>query len=297
MASTKQRSALDFSEFPPGTVTEYTTLVCLACIFDIFTTQLRMAPRTAYVEIKKYNPTIEELTSPKAVRPFFDSDEKNPHCPYCNAAKRWHAHLETFGIEGSKPADSARRAMIKSLSTKDEAFRVLEARTTRRKVFFEWLDTLGRKLDLDSDNWRLDSAQAYLERKAPKTDWAEVLRDVRVVRRSTRLESGWELDGKRLFLEPRLYGELLIVQYLLSRSHAHGGYTFEGRLTLAELIRRLRQLGYLQLHQITGMDQFEVFEKVIETVAGGDDRIKVYYLLDRREFLEKVKSVYARYAA
>jgi len=35
---------------------------------------------------------------------------------------------------------------------------------------------------------------------------------------------------------------------------------------------------------------------VIETVAGGDDRIKVYYLLDRREFLEKVKSVYARYA-
>jgi hypothetical protein len=34
---------LDFSGFPPGTVTEYTTLVCLACIFDIFTKQIGLA--------------------------------------------------------------------------------------------------------------------------------------------------------------------------------------------------------------------------------------------------------------
>ena len=82
---------LDFSDFPPGTVTEYTTLVCLACIFDIFTKQIGLAPRSAYSEIKRYSPTIEELTSRKAVRPFFDSEEKHPRCPYCNAAKRWHA--------------------------------------------------------------------------------------------------------------------------------------------------------------------------------------------------------------
>ena len=68
-------------------MTEYATLVCLACTFDIFTTQLALAPRTAYSEIKKYSPTISELTAPKAVRPFFDSEEMRPHCPYCNAAK------------------------------------------------------------------------------------------------------------------------------------------------------------------------------------------------------------------
>jgi hypothetical protein len=78
---------LDFSGFPPGTVTEYTTLVCLACIFDIFTKQIGLAPRSAYSEIKRYSPTVEELTSRKAVRPFFDSDEKHPRCPYCNAAR------------------------------------------------------------------------------------------------------------------------------------------------------------------------------------------------------------------
>ena len=45
---------LDFSGFPPGTITEYTTLICLACIFDIFTKQIGLAPRSAYSEIKRY---------------------------------------------------------------------------------------------------------------------------------------------------------------------------------------------------------------------------------------------------
>ena len=68
---------LDLSEFPAGTVTEFTTLVCLACIFDIFTKQLGLAPRTAFSEIKRHTPEIEELTTRSAKRPYFDSDEKH----------------------------------------------------------------------------------------------------------------------------------------------------------------------------------------------------------------------------
>jgi len=110
MSTTKKKKReLDLSAFPPGTVTEYSTLVCLACTFDIFTTQLGLAPRTAYSEIRKYSPTIAELTAPKALPPFFDSEEKHPHCPYCNAAKRWHAQLDTFRVEGGKATDAARR--------------------------------------------------------------------------------------------------------------------------------------------------------------------------------------------
>ena len=82
MPTTKKKRELDLSAFPPGSVTEYTTLVCLACVFDIFTTQLGFAPRTAYSEIRKYSATIMELTAPKASRPFFDSDDKKAHCPY-----------------------------------------------------------------------------------------------------------------------------------------------------------------------------------------------------------------------
>jgi len=115
MATAKQKRELDLSAFPQGSVTEYSTLVCLACTFDIFTTQLGLAPRTAYSEIKKYSPTVAELTAPRAIPPFFDCEEKHPHCPYCTAARRWHARFETTRIEGDKATDVARRKLIKAL--------------------------------------------------------------------------------------------------------------------------------------------------------------------------------------
>lgn len=295
MASTKKKCELDLSAFPPGTLTEYSTLVCLACTFEIFTKQLSLAPRTAYSEIKKYSPTIAELTAPQASPPFFDSEEKNPHCPYCNAAKRWHARFDTFRVDGGKASDPARRKLIKGLPQKDNQFQVIEAKSDKRTVFFNWLDSLDQKLELD-DAWLLGTTSAYLARLEPKTDWAEVFNGVRAIRRSNRLSEGWEKDGARLFLSPLTYNETLIIQYLVSRSHVHGGRTLEGRLTLQELIRRLRYAGYLEAKRITTGDQFEIFEKLIETLSGGAGNITVYHIVDRTDFLDKVKSVYARYA-
>jgi hypothetical protein len=286
---------LDFTDFPPGTITEYTTLVCLACIFDIFTKQIGLAPRSAYSEIKRYSPTVEELTSRKAVRPFFDSDEKHPRCPYCDAAKRWHARLDTYAIEGGKTTDAPRRKFVKSIEKKKDQFAVIELKSDRRSAFFDWLDTLGNQLDLDDPGWLLTATRAYLERKVPKQDWSELFEGLRTVRASSRLEEGWERDGARLFLSPPLYNEGLLVQYLVSRSHKHGGRTLEGRLTLMELIRRMRKGGYLASHKIEGADQFEILEKLLDEVAGSG-QLKMYYLVDRREFIDKAKSVYASYA-
>jgi hypothetical protein len=297
MSLTKKKRELDLSVFPPGIVSEYSTLVCLACTFDIFTRQLGLAPRTAYSEIKKYSPTVAELTAPRALPPFFDSEEKRPHCPYCNAASRWHAHFDTIRIEGQKANDVARRKLLKALPQKDGQFQVIETKSDKRTAFFDWLDTLGRTLDLDADDWLLESTRAHLARWQPKTDWSEVFDGVRAVRRSQRLEEGWAKEGGRLFLAPALYSEVLIVQYLVSRSHVHGGRTLEGRLTLQELIRRLRYWGYLDALSITPGDQFEILDRLIEKISGGATRVKLYYIVDRRNFLEKVKSVYARYAA
>src|SRR2546428_8618789 len=98
--ATTQKHELDLKDFPPGTVTEYTTLVCLACIFDIFTKQLGLAPRTAFSEVKLHTPTIEELTSRGALRPYCNSEEKHPHSPYCGKAARWLARRDTYCIEG-----------------------------------------------------------------------------------------------------------------------------------------------------------------------------------------------------
>ncbi|HTG86413.1 MAG TPA: hypothetical protein VL907_05245 [Pyrinomonadaceae bacterium] len=285
----------DSSEFPPGTVTEYTTLVCLACIFDIFTKQIGLAPRSAYSEIKRYSPTVEELTSPKAVRPFFDSDEKHPRCPYCDAAKRWHARLDTHCIEGGKTTDAPRRKLVKSLEKKGDQFAITEMKSDRRRAFFDWLDTLRISIDLSNAEWLFAATKAFLERKEPKQDWDSTFEGLRSIRPSARLEDGWEHEGSRLFLSPALYNESLLVQYLVSRSHEHGGRTLAGRLTLMELIRRLRRGGYLEAHQISDTDQFEIFEKIVDEVAGSGN-LKLYYIVDRREFLDKVKSVYAAYA-
>ncbi|HEX8709079.1 MAG TPA: hypothetical protein VF723_12610 [Pyrinomonadaceae bacterium] len=295
MATVSQQSALAFDAFPPGTVTDYTTLFCLACIFELFTAQLGLAPRTAYSEIKRHTPTLPELTAAEPARPYFQSTEKHPRCPYCDSTKRWHARLDTYRIEGGKATDAPRRALIKGLPKADAQFQLLEIKTDRRALLFEWLDRLGRSLDFGTDEWLLAVARAYLERREPKTDWPEIFEGLRAVRRSHRLEEGWERDGARLFLAPPLYNDVLLVQYLVSRSQHHGGSTFEGRLTFPQLVRRMRAGGSVQIEDAG--DRLDVPERLVESLAGGEGTVKLYYIVDRRDFLAKVKTVYARYAA
>lgn len=344
MATTQKRE-IDLTAFPSGTVTEFTTLVCLACIFDIFTKQLGLAPRTAFSEVKRHTPTIEELTTRHATRPYFDSEEKHPHCPYCGSGKRWLARFDTYCIEGRKTTDAPRRELIKKLPRTGEQFLIVDKKSDSRAVFFEWLDTMRVNLELEDEAWLLQATRNYLERRDPKTNWEEVFKDVRAVRRSTRIKEGSERDSTRLYLAPTVYGEALLIQYLVSRSHAHGGLTLEGRLTLMELIRKLRYFGYLDQLGITEREPGEVFEKLIDHLAATQDwsqtisdtpereskpakkkratkksakesvkaaksgpdikpsdefvtqAVKLHYLIDRRDFLEKVKSVYASYAS
>jgi hypothetical protein len=203
--------------------------------------------------------------------------------------------LDTYAIEGGKTTDTPRRKLVKSVEKKKDQFAVIELKSDRRSTFFDWLDTLRISLDLNDPAWLLEATKAYLERKEPKQKWNEVFDGLRGVRPSSRLEEGWARDGTRLFLAPALYNESLLVQYLVSRSHEHGGRTLEGRLTLIELIRRMRKGGYLSAHNIEATDQFEIFEKLLDEVAGSG-QLKLYYLVDRREFIDKVKSVYASYA-
>src|SRR5438270_2553101 len=217
MSGAKQQRELDLSEFPRVSVTEFTTLVCLACIFDIFTKQLGLAARTAFSEIKRHTPTVEELTSRQTMRPYFDSDEKSPHCPYCGSAKRWLARFDTYCIEGGKTTDAARRTLMKKLPKADDDFVVIEKKSDSRAVFFEWLDTLGLNLDFNDENWLLEATRKYLERREPRTNWEETFEEVRAVRRSSRLTESWERDDARLFLAPGLYCEALLIQYLVSR--------------------------------------------------------------------------------
>jgi len=252
-----------------------------------------LAPRTAYNEIRRYAPTVEELTARAPARPFFKpAGEKNPHCPYCDAPKRWHARLAVYRVEGGKASDAARRALVKRLPAKDEQFLITEEKRTARLVFFEWLERLGQTLDFEEDAaWMSAAARAYLERREPKADWAAAFEGARAVRRSQRIEEGWEREGARLFLAPALYNDVLLVQYLVSRSHRHGGRTFEGRLTLPDLVGRMRRGGHLDAQGITDRDRFDVLEQLVEHLAGGDAPARLHFITDRRELLDRAKNV------
>src|SRR5207248_8878835 len=132
-----------------------------------------------------------------------------------------------------------------------------------------------------------DLSRHYLSRKEPKVDWQEQFSLIHSIRRSRRLDSGWEIDNGRLFLAPMLFDELLLMQYLVSRSHKAGGLTLEGRYTLAELFARLRNSGYLRSAGIHTQNPGDALEQLVVYLGGGEAAIKFYHILDRRDFLQK----------
>jgi hypothetical protein len=177
------------------------------------------------------------------------------------------------------------------LPQSDNQFAVLEEKATQQSAFFEWLDKISTGLDLENPVWLREVSRHYLGRKEPKTEWKALFGQIHSIRRSRRLESGWEIDNDRLFLAPNLFDELLLVHYLVSRSHKAGGLTLEGRYTLQELFARLRRGGYLRALDINAQNPADALEQLVTYLGGGESVIKFYHIIDRREFLERVKDL------
>jgi hypothetical protein len=288
-AKPKQNEPLDLTRFPTEAVTQSERWICLACVGDVFLRHLGLAQKTAQAEIKRYTPSLEELRAERATRPFYDAVSEDGHCPYCASPSKWHARLTTYRIESGKATDAARRELMKSLPSTGGKFAILEEKATQQQAFFEWLEAASVHLDFDDPAWLMQASMRYLGRKEPKVDWHQQFAEVRTIRRSRFLEEGWEIDTGRLFLAPMLFDELLLVQYLLSRSHKAGGLTFEGRYTLAELFARLRNAGYLRAVNIAAANPSDAIEKLLEHLSGGEAAVKFYHIVDRRDFLEKTK--------
>jgi hypothetical protein len=162
--------------------------------------------------MKRYTPSVPELIAPTTARPWFINQPIQNLCPNCGAASKWHTRLRVYRIESGKATDPLRRELLKSLPQADNQFAVLEEKATQEKAFFEWLDKISTDLDLDNPVWLREVSRHYLSRKEPKTDWRAQFDRIHSIRRSRRLESGWEVDSGRLFLAPTLFDELLLVQ-------------------------------------------------------------------------------------
>ena len=281
---------LDLSKFPTESVTQIERGICLACVWEVFTRHLKLAAKTAMAEMKRYTPTVDELNAAVLARPYLAQPDKEP-CPYCGASSKWIARLPVYRIESGKATDALRRELVKSLSKKHDEFVVLEQKATQQHAFFEWLESISKQLDLDDPGWIREVSRHYLSRKEPKVDWRAELERVHSLRRSRRLEEGWETDNGRLFLAPMLFDELLLVQYLVSRSHRSGGLTFEGRYTLPELFHRLRNSGYLRVVGVQTNNPGDALEQLLAHLSGGEAALRFYYIVDRRELLERAQGL------
>jgi hypothetical protein len=261
--------------------------ICLACVLDVFTRHLQMSLRSAWMEIRRYEPPAAELQA-GIERPYF-AEPADGRCPYCGAPAKWHAQLAIARIESGKSTDTARRKLIQSLPA--SGFLVVEEKATHRHAFIEWLDKVTAALDFENPVWLRDISLHYLGRREPKVNWLEQFGAIHAIRRSKRLTEGWEEEGGRLFLAPMLFDELLLVQYLVSRSQKAGGLTLEGRYTLPELFVRLRNAAYLRHVGVETSSPSDALEALLEYLSGGESSLKYYYIVDRRDYLAKAKAL------
>jgi hypothetical protein len=177
---------------------------------------------------------------------------------------------------------------VKALPTSKGQYEFLDQKSTGREAFFQWLEHAGAAFDFEEYSALLAATKLYLERREPGVDWDAEFDGVRSVKRSRELEDGWKKEDGWLYLSAMIFDEVLAIQYLLSRSQRSGGITFEGRKTIHELVTRLRQSGYLRHVGVQTSDPGDVLEQLLDHLSGGDAALKFHYILDRRDFLDKL---------
>jgi hypothetical protein len=289
-----KKPEISFDSIPTSAVSRTTLKICLKCAFDVITKQLKLTPRTAYSELKKHVPEEVDFTGAATSRPHFLEAAEGDHCPYCNGAKRWFAEFHASRIDANPSFEKERKKLWAALKKKPDRFTLWSPKRTQMQIFSEWLERLNRSLNFDADQWLLGAAVSHIKRTAPSNDWDNILSaGVRRVQLSRQVEDTWRYEDGWLYVSPGLYGDVLMVQHLLSRSHQHGGRTFEGRLTFQELIRRLRRIGYFESKGIDTDDPYEAFEQAIAKLVDSGPSA-VYYAVDRQDYLAKLKSVYEK---
>lgn len=283
------KAAINWDDVPQALLRERSVQVCLKCGFDLMTRQMGLAARTAYTEMRKFVPASSNFQG-RMDRPLFQSSKRKTRCPYCDAANRWVTTIRKIEIDEHRDARKPIRALLASIKKKPAEYSILKEARSSVEVFSDWLERTSSDLDFESEDWPLEAARAFLQRREPSADWSDI-HDIKRIQLSRRTENDWEKVGSRIFVSPSLYGDLLVVQYLLSKTHLHGALTFEGRLTLFEFFHRLRRLGYLESKSIQADDPSTMLESAIASIAGEGD-IKPHLVIDRTAYLDQLKGLY-----
>jgi hypothetical protein len=289
-----KKPEISFDSIPSSAVFTISLKICLKCAFDVFTKQLKLTTRTAYIELKKHVPEEVDVTGAATSRPHFFDEPRLDHCPYCGGSKRWFAEFHAVRIDANPSFEKERKKLWAALRKQPDRFALWKPERTQMQIFSEWLERLSRSLNFQNDQWLLDAAVSHIKRSEPSNHWDTILSSgVRRIQLSRPVEGSWRYEDGWLYVLPALYGDVILVQHLLSRSHQHGGRTFEGRLTFQELHRRLRRIGYFEAKDIDPSDPYEAFELAVARLVDSGPSA-VYYAVDRQDYLDKLKSVYEK---
>ena len=290
---------INFDSLPRSALTVTNLNICLKCAFDFFTEELGLVVRTAYSELKKHIPEESDFTGAATARPHFFEENGVTRCPYCKGAKLWFARFRATRIEASPSFEKERKRLWTALKKNSEWFAIWHSDLTGMQIFSEWLKQLNRKLDFEDDRWMIEVALEYVKRFAPSSDFEKAIEpgvrraQARTKSASRHVEGPWNYDKGVLYLSTEAYGDILLIQHLLSRSHQRGARTFKGKLTMHALMSRLQRMGYFEATGIEPAPPYELFEhSVAAIVAKGPDA--VYYAVDRSDYLKRLKTIYEK---
>lgn len=283
----------DFNCLPASAVHQSTLNICLKCAFDFFTEQLGLAPRTAYIDLRRHVPEGDDISGAATVRPHFFGGNETRHCPYCSASRQWFARFYAYRVDAHPSFEKARKKLWTSLRKQPERFALIPLEQTGMQIFSHWLERVKAGLDLGSSEWMLEVAFAELARSTPSHDWATLRESIKSISPAGLDAPGWSVNDGVLGVSPLMYGGILLVQHLISRSQLQGGVTFEGRLTLSELMAKLSEIGYSVRTGLAAENAHQSFENAVgRLVASGPSA--VYYAVDRSDYLKQLKSIYEK---
>jgi hypothetical protein len=289
------KPAIKLKKIPKSATSETTLKICLKCAFDFFINELSLSPGGAYSELLRHTPEASDFSGAATSRPhFFDEGGRQP-CPFCKASKSWSARFHALRVYAHPAFAEARKKAWARLEKAGERFDLSCPEQTGMEIFSAWLDELKQKVGFGNPSWWLETVAASISFFNPSFAWDQVLTaKINKVQCTSSVATAWSHDQDSLHLSPPLYGDALLVDHLIARSMPNRKGYGERRISLSQLMNRLRRIGYLKLKGIPSSNDHEAFEQAVESLVASSPTA-VYYAVDRKEYLKRLKIIYKKY--
>jgi hypothetical protein len=287
--------AAKLRKIPKSATSEMTLKICLKCAFDFFISELNVSPGGAYSELLNHTPEASDFSGAATIRPHFFDAGGSTSCPFCNAPKSWSAWFYALRIYAHPPFADERTKAWARLEKAKERFDLSSPEQTRMEIFSVWLDELKQKVGFGNPSWWRETITATLSFFRPSFDWDKVSAiEINKIQYKGSLAKAWTYTDGKLQISPTVYGDALVINHLIARSIPNRKRQGERRISLPELMNRLRRLGYLKLKGIRSADDHEAFEQAVESLVASCPEA-VYYAVDRKDYLRRLKIIYKKY--